>query len=81
MPIYEYKCQECGNVTEVFVRSFNQEIDFSCSHCGSKNLHKIFSTPSSVRIGNSSSKGSTCCGKDERCETPPCSDGSICRRD
>ncbi len=81
MPIYEYKCQECGGVTEFFVRSSNQEIEFLCSQCGSKNLQKIFSTPSSVRVGNASPKGSTCCGRTERCEIPPCSDGGVCRRD
>ena len=31
MPIYEYKCQECGHVEEVFVRSSQQKLDLSCS--------------------------------------------------
>jgi len=81
MPIYEYKCQECGKVFEVFFRSLHQEIDISCSHCNSKNLKKIFSTPSAVTVGDSASKGLTCCGRTERCSTPPCSDGETCRRD
>ncbi|MFC2169603.1 zinc ribbon domain-containing protein [Acidobacteriota bacterium] len=81
MPIYEYKCQECGKGTEVFVQSLHQELNFSCSHCNSKNLQKIFSTPSTIITRNLSSKGSTCCGSSERCETPPCSDGGTCRRD
>ncbi|MFC2165434.1 zinc ribbon domain-containing protein [Acidobacteriota bacterium] len=81
MPIYEYKCQECGKVTEVFFRSLHQEIDLSCSHCNSKNLQKIFSTPSVVIAGDSSPAGLTCCGSSERCETPPCSEGEACRRD
>jgi putative FmdB family regulatory protein len=81
MPIYEYKCQECGQVVEVFVRSAHSKIDLSCANCKSTNLQKIFSTPSMVNIGNSSTKGLTCCGQTERCETPPCSDGGVCRRD
>jgi putative FmdB family regulatory protein len=81
MPIYEYKCQECGEVVEVFVRSTRSKIDLSCHNCKSTNLQKIFSTPSMVNIGNSSTKGLTCCGQTERCETPPCSDGGVCRRD
>lgn len=81
MPIYEYKCKECGKVTEVFVRSLHQEIGLSCSQCNSKNLQKIFSTPAVIKTGNSSAMGLTCCGETERCETPPCSDGGVCRRD
>jgi len=81
MPIYEYKCQDCGKVTEVFVRSIQKKIDISCPNCQSKNLQKIFSTPSAVRMGNPSLKGSTCCGRTERCETPPCSTDGTCRRD
>ncbi|MGB2763743.1 MAG: zinc ribbon domain-containing protein [Candidatus Aminicenantaceae bacterium] len=81
MPIYEYKCQECGKVTEIFVRSLHKKIDLFCSHCNSKNLQKIFSTPSVVRVGSSPSKGLTCCGETERCETPPCSEGGVCRKD
>jgi putative FmdB family regulatory protein len=81
MPIYEYKCKECGKVTEVFVRSLHQEIDLSCSQCNSKNLQKIFSTPAVIKAGNSAAKGLTCCGETERCETPPCSDGEACRKD
>jgi putative FmdB family regulatory protein len=80
MPIYEYRCQDCGKVTEVFVRMVNQEIDLSCFFCNSKNLQKIFSTPSYVRMGNSTSKGSTCCGATERCDRPPCTDGGICQK-
>ncbi|MFQ6108300.1 MAG: FmdB family zinc ribbon protein [Candidatus Aminicenantales bacterium] len=31
MPIYEYKCQDCGLVTEVFVRSFHEKVEILCS--------------------------------------------------
>ncbi|NOR14867.1 MAG: zinc ribbon domain-containing protein [Candidatus Aminicenantes bacterium] len=81
MPIYEYKCQECGKVTEVFVRSHHQELNLSCSECKSEDLQKIFSTPSVVTTKNSSPDSSTCCGSTERCDTPPCSDEGTCRRD
>ncbi len=80
MPIYEYKCQDCGKVIEVFVRVVNQEIDLSYLHCNSKNLHKIYSTPSFVRTENSTSKGSTCCGATERCDRPPCTDEGVCQK-
>jgi len=81
MPIYEYKCMNCGRVTEVFFRSLQQDIEVRCSNCRSKNIKKIFSAPSSVSIAESSGKGVTCCGRSERCETPPCGEDKICRRD
>lgn len=81
MPIYEYKCQDCGKVTEVFVRSINERVDLSCPDCQSKNLQKIFSTPSAVVMGGLTRQGMTCCGRNERCDTPPCSDGGACKRD
>ena len=80
MPIYEYQCQDCKKVTEIYVLKVNQEIDLSCSQCNSKNLQKIYSTPSYVRMGRSTSKGSTCCGAAERCDRPPCTDEGVCQK-
>jgi putative FmdB family regulatory protein len=81
MPIYEYRCQDCGKVTEVFIRSINEKVDVSCPDCRSSNLLKIFSAPSAVLMGGLSKQGMTCCGRNERCDTPPCSDGGTCKRD
>ncbi|HDJ23087.1 MAG: hypothetical protein B5M54_07575 [Candidatus Aminicenantes bacterium 4484_214] len=81
MPIYEYKCQDCGHITEIFVRSVHEKVEILCSHCNSNNLKKIFSTPAAVSVANYSSSGRTCCGRTERCSTPPCSTTGSCRRD
>lgn len=48
MPIYEYKCEDCGHVFEEFA-SFNQQGEVECESCGSKQTIRIFST-----IANSS---------------------------
>ena len=78
MPLYDYECQDCGRVTEVLVRSRDSE-DVSCPDCNSTNLKKLVSA--SVLIGNSTSEpGTTCCGRAERCEAPPCSTGDTCYR-
>ncbi|MBN1221757.1 MAG: zinc ribbon domain-containing protein [Candidatus Aminicenantes bacterium] len=81
MPIYEYKCMSCGQINEIYVPSARHLPEPVCSSCQSKNLKKILSTPSVVRLGNETKKGLTCCGSTERCETPPCSTGSACRRE
>lgn len=81
MPIYEYKCDDCGEIVEIFHRTPAQT-NVRCSRCGSESLQKIFSVPAAVRVaGSSSSPGTTCCGREERCDAPPCSVGEGCRRD
>ncbi len=80
MPIYEYKCQDCSEVSEILVRS-SKEQQIVCSSCGSKDVHKQFSVPGVIVKADSSTQGRTCCGRDEKCDSPPCSSGGGCRRD
>jgi putative FmdB family regulatory protein len=79
MPIYEYRCLECGRISEIFVRSLNSE-NVQCSACGSYKLDRLLSTSYTLKIG-APTPGTTCCGKAERCETAPCSFDNTCRRD
>jgi len=79
MPIYEYKCLDCGRISEILLRSPNTET-IECPICGSKNLQKLLSASYAIRM-DASMPGRTCCGRTERCETPPCSSGGVCRRD
>jgi len=81
MPVYEYKCENCGKVTEVFQKGLEPESPIICSNCGSIKLTKLFSAPAVIRTVDSSTKGTTCCGRTERCDTPPCSTDGTCRRD
>ncbi|MBN2543575.1 zinc ribbon domain-containing protein [bacterium] len=55
MPIYVYKCEECGEVFEhLIIRSTDKP---KCSKCGSENLKKL-PTTFGVKMGSSSSTGS-----------------------
>ncbi|MBN2206062.1 MAG: zinc ribbon domain-containing protein [Candidatus Aminicenantes bacterium] len=81
MPLYEYKCRDCGAVTEFLIRGGGAGFAPSCSRCRSANMDKLVSAPAGVRIGTSPAMGATCCGRDERCAAPPCSSGGTCRRD
>ncbi|MFM1944180.1 MAG: Zinc ribbon domain, partial [Verrucomicrobiota bacterium] len=42
MPLYEYRCEKCGRVTE-FLESFSSKKQHTCSHCGSKRMVKEMS--------------------------------------
>ncbi len=81
MPIYEYRCENCGKVVEVLQKSFTEKEPPVCVNCGSTKMRKLISFPGSIVMGGSSPKGTTCCGREERCSTPPCSDDGVCRRD
>lgn len=41
MPIYEYRCQACQEVSEVFVRGGKEPT--ACEHCGENALQKLIS--------------------------------------
>jgi putative FmdB family regulatory protein len=77
MPIYDYRCRQCGQVCEVFLRS-QDERPVKCPSCGSERLERQVSTFSV--LGSGSSEGTTCCGRDTRCESPPCSADDVCWR-
>jgi putative FmdB family regulatory protein len=77
MPIYDYSCRECGKVSEILVRTSEGEV--RCPHCGSGDMGRLVSASYSIKM-ESADPGTTCCGRTERCETPPCSSGDVCRR-
>jgi putative FmdB family regulatory protein len=78
MPIYDYKCQECGKVSEIFQHGLSNKV-IKCPSCGSEKLERLFSASYMIRM-DASTPGTTCCGRTERCDTPPCSTGGVCRR-
>ena len=82
MPIYEYRCKNCGKISEFLEAVGEGRVERVCEHCGSGELTKIISVSNVSSSGHSiDSQGSkTCCGRDEPCETPPCSDDGICKR-
>ena len=79
MPIYEYRCMECGRVSEIFLRRLDSQ-KVKCPVCGSYKLDRLLSASYTVKT-DSYTPGKTCCGRTERCETPPCSLEDTCRRD
>jgi len=78
MPVYEFRCQSCGTSFEALVRGSGAVV--ACPSCGGALLEKKLSVPAPVRSGGRREAGHTCCGRDERCARPPCSDGGRCHR-
>lgn len=44
MPLYEYRCRDCGNQFEILQRLGEGADGLSCSTCGASGLDKQYST-------------------------------------
>ena len=53
MPIFEYKCDQCGHVTEVLEKP-NARKRHTCAKCGGCKMAKLFSG-----FGTSSARGAS----------------------
>jgi putative FmdB family regulatory protein len=80
MPLYEFKCEDCGKSGEILIIGTQDEV--VCQSCGSTNMTKQISAHSSmsgpVRNRMPGPKDTACCGsspgKAEGCAGP----GSCC---
>ncbi|HMO95586.1 MAG TPA: zinc ribbon domain-containing protein [Tepidiformaceae bacterium] len=43
MPIYEFRCSDCGKVTNHFTRKVDTEVRPPCEHCGSAKTARMMS--------------------------------------
>jgi len=78
MPIYEYRCNHCGTISEFLVGVSSKSETLTCKQCRSSQLQKMLSVSHSLK-SEKRSPGHTCCGKEERCSTPPCSTDTGCK--
>jgi putative FmdB family regulatory protein len=64
MPLYEYLCQKCGQVSEILVSAPSNQP--RCQACGGANLKKLLSAHASPSVGSKNrlpGPGDTaCCG-------------------
>ena len=49
MPIYEYRCQDCGKIATVIVLSFRTPLEPKCPKCQSARMTKLISRVARVR--------------------------------
>ncbi len=43
MPIYEFRCESCGQVTNLFTRKIDVETNPPCEHCGEEKTSRMMS--------------------------------------
>jgi putative FmdB family regulatory protein len=51
VPIYEYRCEECGKRSSALLASFSTP-DPVCPHCGKAGLRRLVSTFATVHSGD-----------------------------
>jgi len=74
MPLYEYRCRTCGQVSEILSKTGETGQEVACKSCGSADLEKMFSV-TTIPAYPTPKGGRTCCGRSERCDSPPCGTG------
>ncbi|MFA7227815.1 MAG: zinc ribbon domain-containing protein [Melioribacteraceae bacterium] len=77
MPIFEYKCSDCGKKFEIFHKSSTNPEEVICPACQSRNHKKLLSS-FSASTGSSDFAGGSACS-DGSCGVPSfgggCSNG------
>lgn len=53
MPIYEYRCQDCGRTTTVFVRTIGDDPELTCGSCGGDSMTRVISRVAVLRSEDS----------------------------
>ena len=69
MPLYEYKCRGCGEISEFLLNSGENGDVLICKACKGTDLEKILSI-TNVSKYPSPKNGQTCCGTGEGCDRP-----------
>ena len=62
MPVYEYRCDECCERFELFLRSAARRTTPTCPRCGSPNARKAISIFGVGNAGGGSGVRDTSCG-------------------
>ena len=76
MPIFDYRCVSCGNVSEFLLNS-HQDNPAACPVCGGAGMERLLSASYMIKMGAPSSCG-TCCESSQSCQESGCPSGGGC---
>lgn len=61
MPLFEYRCQDCGQIFEVFTQRQDRSAVPICPECGKPNVERMVSLFSAT-VSGGGSHATTSCG-------------------
>jgi putative FmdB family regulatory protein len=71
MPIFEFRCLQCGNLFEKLFLNPEEEVDLACPGCQSKSFERVISKTNYVMgVGKE--------GKKPKITSKSCSPGNTC---
>ncbi len=70
MPIFEYRCQDCGTKFEKLVRRAEDAPGIECPSCGKKHLQQEFSTFAAHANGSPKQSDVPMCPSGGPCHNP-----------
>lgn len=72
MPIYEFRCAQCGHVQELLLTSSSEQMELKCKECQGEDLERILSRVS-YAMGSSAGEASS-----PSATTKTCGPGKSC---
>lgn len=74
MPIYEFRCVECGNIQETILIGSSEEVEMKCKECQGEEFERVLSQVS-YTVASGSSGGAE---SGPSCHTRTCGPGKSC---
>lgn len=72
MPIYEFRCLKCGELTELLLIKSEPDVEMKCTHCGAMDLERVMSAASHSVSGGISPAGSGASVETRNCPGGSC---------
>lgn len=72
MPIYEFKCKDCGEEFEVYLKNREETLNLVCKVCKSKNLERLMSIAHALVSSSEGSSEKPQISEQHSCPTGTC---------
>ena len=75
MPIYEFRCNQCGHIQEFLLTASSEQLEMKCKECEGEDLERVLSRVSYTMGSSSGDKSSGAslttktCGPGSSCST------------